>query len=204
MFFYAQALIEILWNVKWCCHPEEVVTLCLTLSPLSALSVCVPFLVYTLILFRAFNPSQSDSQRVIQSLGGIFALSSFCAQLKGDFLWKRWYWLQVVQIDNEDSLLVEVCHCEVNFSWLSALIITADNSKVKKWRRLSLRRMYLVQKSYVKVAEDLKHLCFFLKKLISRQREPSESAPFNLIPITHNIKGFYVQIWRRGSPGGEI
>ena len=58
--------------------------------------------------------------------------------------------------------------------------------------------------SYVKVAKDLKHLCFFLKKLISRQREASESASFNLIPITHNIKGLDVQICRRGSPGGEI
>ena len=57
---------------------------------------------------------------------------------------------------------------------------------------------------YVKVAEDLKHLCFFLYKLISRQREASESASFNLIPITHNIKGFNVQICRRGSSGGEI
>ena len=57
---------------------------------------------------------------------------------------------------------------------------------------------------YVKVAEDLKHLRFFLKKLISRQREASESASFNLIPITHNIKGLDVQICRRGSPGGEI
>ena len=36
------------------------------------------------------------------------------------------------------------------------------------------------------------------------EREASESASFNLIPITHNIKGFYVQICRRGSPGGEI
>ena len=58
--------------------------------------------------------------------------------------------------------------------------------------------------SYVKVAKDLKHLCFFLKKLISRQREAPESASFNLIPITHNIKGLDVQICRRGSPGGEI
>ena len=57
---------------------------------------------------------------------------------------------------------------------------------------------------YVKVAKDLKHLCFFLKKLISRQREAPESASFNLIPITHNIKGLDVQICRRGSPGGEI
>ena len=57
---------------------------------------------------------------------------------------------------------------------------------------------------FVKVAKDLKHLCFFLKKIISRQREAPESASFNLIPITHNIKGFYVQICRRGSPGGEI
>ena len=56
----------------------------------------------------------------------------------------------------------------------------------------------------VKVAKDLKHLCFFLKKLISRQREAPESASFNLIPITHNIKGLDVQICRRGSPGGEI
>ena len=52
---------------------------------------------------------------------------------------------------------------------------------------------------YVKVAVNLKHLCFFCK-----QREASESASFNLIPISHNIKGFYVQICRRGSPGGEI
>ena len=58
--------------------------------------------------------------------------------------------------------------------------------------------------TYVKVTEDLKHLCFFLKKLISRQREAPESASFNLIPITHNIKGLDVQICRRGSPGGEI
>ena len=58
--------------------------------------------------------------------------------------------------------------------------------------------------AYVKVAKDLKHLCFFLKKLISRQREAPESASFNLIPITHNIKGLDVQICRRGSPGGEI
>ena len=57
---------------------------------------------------------------------------------------------------------------------------------------------------YVKVAKDLKHRCFFLKKLISRQREASQSASFNLIPITHNIKGLYVQICRGGSPGGEI
>jgi len=57
---------------------------------------------------------------------------------------------------------------------------------------------------YVKVTEDLKHLCFFLKKLISRQREAPESASFNLIPITHNIKGLDVQICLRGSPGGEI
>ena len=57
---------------------------------------------------------------------------------------------------------------------------------------------------YVKVTEDLKHLCFFLKKLISRQQEAPESASFNLIPITHNIKGLDVQICRRGSPGGEI
>ena len=58
--------------------------------------------------------------------------------------------------------------------------------------------------AFVKVAKDLKHLCFFLKKLISRQREAPESASFNLIPITHNIKGLDVQICRRGSPGGEI
>ena len=57
---------------------------------------------------------------------------------------------------------------------------------------------------YVKVTEDLKHLCFFLKKLISRQRVAPESASFNLIPITHNIKGLDVQICLRGSPGGEI
>ena len=61
-----------------------------------------------------------------------------------------------------------------------------------------------LRRSYVKVAKDLKHLCFFLKKLISRQREAPESASFNLIPITHNIKGLDVQICRRGSPGGEI
>ena len=42
--------------------------LCLTLSPLSALSVCVPFLVYTLIPLHAFNPSQSDSQTLSLSL----------------------------------------------------------------------------------------------------------------------------------------
>ena len=36
------------------------------------------------------------------------------------------------------------------------------------------------------------------------QAEAEEKASFNLIPITHNIKGFYVQICRRGSPGGEI
>ena len=28
--------------------------------------------------------------------------------------------------------------------------------------------------------------------------------PFNLISITHDIKGFHVQICHRGSPGGEI
>ena len=62
----------------------------------------------------------------------------------------------------------------------------------------------LLPGQYVKVAKDLKHLCFFLKKLISRQREAPESASFNLIPITHNIKGLDVQICLRGSPGGEI
>ena len=66
---FSLKLLEILGNVKCCCHPEEVVvTLCLTLSPLSALSVCAPFLVYTLIPFPAFYPSQSDSQTLSQAL----------------------------------------------------------------------------------------------------------------------------------------
>ena len=56
--------------------------------------------------------------------------------------------------------------------------------------------------AYVKVAEDLKHLCIFLSKLISRQREASESASVFLIPITHNIKGFHVSRFAIGGPPG--
>ena len=74
----------------------------------------------------------------------------------------------------------------------------ASNHLTNSWSSVSTKILY------VKVAKDLKHLCFFLKKLISRQREAPESASFNLIPITHNIKGLDVQICRRGSPGGEI
>ena len=69
---------------------------------------------------------------------------------------------------------------------------------------LSCHQTIIKSSRYVKVAKDLKHLCFFLKKLIYRQREAPESASFNLIPITHNIKGLDVQICLRGSPGGEI
>ena len=78
-------------------------------------------------------------------------------------------------------------------------IIPFNNNKFP-----TIKQIYFMIDTYVKVAEDLKHLRFFLKKLISRQREASESASFFLIPITHNIKGFHVQICRRGSPGAEI
>ena len=64
-------------------------TLCLTLSPLSALSVCVPFLVYTLIPFRAFNPSQSDSQTLSQVDCIFFTLDSKEISCEKDD-WLQW------------------------------------------------------------------------------------------------------------------
>ena len=65
--------------------------LCLTLSPLSALSVCVPFLVYTLIPLHAFNPSQSDSQTLSLSLVDciLFTLDSKGISCEKDD-WLQW------------------------------------------------------------------------------------------------------------------
>ena len=45
---------------------------------------------------------------------------------------------------------------------------------------------------------------FFSVKINISTTEASESASFNLIPITHNIKGFHVQICHRGPLGAKF
>ena len=48
------------------------------------------------------------------------------------------------------------------------------------------------------------NICFFCKNSYFHTGRLQSRVSFNLISVTHNIKGFHVQICQRGSPGAKF